>query len=148
MYYKSVKQFQISTRCSGRLRIIQVCVYDTVEEMRKAGERHSKSIGSGSIGLDKCWGLCQSFDKELIYSDGRVERSPQAGFIRLVKEALKMGIITHEATHMAWGIYRDDVQKTIPDMEREEKLCYLVGDIASQITKRLYKYNLIPDPNS
>lgn len=137
---KSYKQFQISTRNSGRYRTIQVCVYESVKEMREAGaEYNSSSVEE----MGKVWGLCQAYYKERL--DGKHwVKSPEAGYIRLVKDACRTGIIAHEATHMAVAIYQQDIQRTIPDMDREERLAYLVGDITSEIVKGLYKYKLIP----
>lgn len=139
------KQFQISTRNSGRYRTIQICVYDTVKELREAGLKHSEKYGGASGGMDNVHGLCQSYDKIDVYDSGKVRRKPPAGFIRLYRKGLRTGIIAHEATHMAVAIYKQDVAKTIPDMDREERLCYLVGDITRQIVNKLYKYNLIPE---
>lgn len=141
-------QFQISTRNSGRKRTIQVCIYDTVKELREAADKHNKRIGNTETGLDKAHGLCQSLERVFVYDSGRIRRTPTAGFIRLYKPALKTGIIAHEATHMAVAIYKQDVQKTIPDMDREETLCYLVGDITSQIVRGIYKYNLLQEPTA
>jgi len=44
---------------------------------------------------------------------------------------------------MAVAIYQQDVARTVPDMEREEKLCYLVGDITQKIVDKLYKLKLL-----
>ena len=40
---------------------------------------------------------------------------------------------------MALAIYQQDIQKTIPDMERQEKLCYLVGHIMQKVVDGLYR---------
>lgn len=137
-------QFQISTRNTGRLRTVQVCVYDTVEELRQAGVKHAQQFTPDiTEGFDAAYGLAQSFDKIHVYQSGKVKRLPPAGFIRLWKGALRTGIITHECTHMAVAIYKQDIAKTIPDMEREEKLCYLVGDLSARLVNRLYHYKLL-----
>lgn len=136
-------QFQISTRNSGRLRTVKVSVYETLEELREAGVRHSKRIGSNETGFDAAYGLAQSVDMVHVYESGRVKRLPFAGHIRLWAGALRTGIITHECTHMAVAIYKQDVAKTIPDMDREERLCYLVGDLSARLVNRLYHYKLI-----
>lgn len=142
----SVKKFRISTRNSGRYRTVWICVYDTVEEMRKAGMRHDTRMGfTVDPGyFDKAYGLTQSFQVVLFDEDGKVaKRRPGAGFIRLFSSELRTGIISHEATHMAVAIYQQDVARTIPDMKREERLCYLVGDITSKIVNGLYKLKLL-----
>ena len=137
-------QFQISTRNSGRLRVVQVCIYDTPQELRAAGDRYSHRVegpGHEKVGND-VHGLAQAVDRE--YYDGkRWRKMPDAGFIRLWKGALRTGIITHECTHMAWAIYQQDVQRTIPDMKREETLCYLVGDLSARLVNRLYAKGLL-----
>lgn len=137
-------QFQISTRNSGRKRTVQVCVYDTVDELREAGRAHSKQITPDiTEGFDNAYGLCQSHDRIKVYESGAIRRMPDAGFIRLWKGALRTGIITHECTHMAVAIYKQDVAKTIPDMDREEKLCYLVGDLSARLVNKLYEKKLL-----
>lgn len=139
-----MKQFQISTGHT-RYRTVKVCVYDTAERMRKAAIRYSKSIGDApKIGWDNTHGVCQSFERTGETENGRILRFPEAGFIRLYRDGLTTGIIAHECTHMAWSIYQQDVQKTIPDIDREEILCYLVGDLTSRLVNKLYKYNLFP----
>ena len=145
--------FQVSTRNSGRLRTIQVCVYDSAEELRKAGrsyEQHCRYFdpkgalrGSPEGGWDNIHGLVQSCQMLRVYKSGRVRRLPSAGHMRFYRDQLGTGIIAHETAHMAVAIYEEDIGKTIPDMKREEKLCYLVGDIAQRIVDKLYKLKLL-----
>jgi hypothetical protein len=140
-----MKQFQISTRNSGRLRTVQVCIHDSLEDMRAAANRLNKRIGSEEKLGSNVHGLCQKYTREK-YVNKKWVKLPDAGFIRLYRGALRTGIVTHECTHMAWGIYQEDIQKTIPDMEREERLCYLVGDLSSKLVGKLYHYRMIPEP--
>ena len=138
-------RFQVSTRNSGRLRTIQVLVYSTVEEMRKAGEgfrqRNERDCAEG--GLEGSHALAQSLQKLRVFKSGRTRRLPTAGYIRFYLSHLPAGTIVHESTHMAIAIYQQDVARTVPDMEREEKLCYLVGDITQRIVDKLYKLKLL-----
>lgn len=141
-----VQTFQISTRETGRYRSIQVHVYDSVERMRTAGERYRTKYGMGGKGtVSQAHGLTFTHVREYFYPSGATRRHPDAGHILLYEDGLKIGIISHEATHMAWSIYQQDVQRTIPDMEREEKLCYLVGDITRQIVNKLLRTGKVPE---
>lgn len=140
-------KFQVSTRWSGRLRTIKVEVHDTVQEMRAAGEAYSKRLGLDQDGFVGAHGLAQSADWMSVSAGGRVRRLPLAGYIRLYKGALAAGLISHEATHIAWAIYKQDIGKTVPDMAREEKLCYLVGDISAKIVHKLYQYDAYEETN-
>ncbi len=145
-YNTFVQKFQISTRETGRYRSIQVHVYDNVDDLRAAGERYRAKYGMGGKGtVSKAHGLTFTHEREYVYPSGAVRKHPDAGHIMLYLDGLRVGIISHEATHMAWSIYQQDVQKTIPDMEREEKLCYLVGDITRQIVNKLIRKSLIPE---
>lgn len=141
-------QFQVSTHWTGRKRLFTIIVYDTVKELQKAGERHNYQVGISQSGFDNAWGLTQSFDAVNVYESGRVHRKPKAGYIRFVKGHLGSGLIAHECTHAAIAIYKQDIAKTIPDMEREEKLCYLVGDLMSKIVRKLYAKNAFEEEKS
>lgn len=138
-----MRRFKISTEHSGRKRTIQVCVYDTLEQMRRAGEAYSRKHTAGQTGFNEAYGLSQIHQREYVFESGAVRKHPYAGFIRLARGHLQAGLLAHECTHMAIGIYQQDVQRTIPDMEREEKLCYLVGDLMARLTAKLYEYELL-----
>lgn len=140
------QQFQISTRNSGRYRSIQIHIYNSVAELRKAGERYCKLLDMSDDGVvSDAHGLTFGVEKEYVFKSGAVRRYHAAGHILLYENALRIGIISHEATHMAWSIYQQDVQRTIPDKHREEKLCYLVGDITRQIVNKLVRTGLVPE---
>lgn len=139
-------RFQISTRWTERKRIIQVYVHDTARELQEAGDRYNRSIGShGEIG--HAVGLCQASIREKLMG-GEWVATPDAGIIRLSKGALRTGVISHEATHMASNIYDQDWREKHgapwDDIENEEILAYLVGDISSKIVRKLYALELIP----
>lgn len=133
--------FQISTRWTGRKRTIQVYVHNTAIDLQKAGARYNKKIGAlGSIG--DAVGLCQSFRRETLVNGEWIQK-PDAGIIRLTKNALTTGVISHEAAHMASNIYEHDWLESHgapwEDIENEEILAYLVGDITSKIVRKLYR---------
>lgn len=146
-------KFQISTRNSGRLRTIQVYVYATKKHMERAGCHNHEYCGKGCV-LDppetradgkifELHALTQTFLKKTVSKGGLVRRQRPAGYMRFYRAHISVEVISHEATHMAVWIYKTDVQKTIPDMEREEKLCYLVGDIAQKINDGLYRHKVL-----
>ena len=69
---------------------------------------------------------------------------PSAAHIRMVRGHLGTSVVTHEVAHAALGIYRQDCLarrgSVHDDMEQEETVCYLVGDLAARIVNRLYAY--------
>lgn len=138
-------RFQISTRWTGRLRTIQVYVHDTARELRHAGDRYNRSIGSSSY-IGHAVGLCQSSIRERLVDEEWV-RLPDAGTIRFTRNSLKTGVISHEATHMASNIYdqdwREEHSAPWDDIANEEILAYLVGDITSKIVRKLYALALL-----
>ena len=57
--------------------------------------------------------------------------------IRLVIGNCGVEVVSHEACHAALYIYREQVQQTIPDMEREEIFCHLVSEIVEAVIEEL-----------
>lgn len=138
--------FQISTRWTERKRTIQVYVHDTPEDLRLAGNAYNKAIGAEG-NLEHAVGLCQSHYSEKL-KNGEWVLTEAAGVIRLTRENLKTGVISHEAAHMAVNIYDQDWRQEhgdpYDDIDNQEILAYLVGDITSKIVNKLYEKNLIP----
>lgn len=143
----SLVRFQISTRWSGRKRTIQVHIHDTPEDLREAGNAYNDSINAlGDI--EHAVGLCQShwterYDKA---TDTWI-KGDAAGVIRLTRKYLRTGVISHEAAHMAINIYDQDYREEhgdpYNDIENQEILAYLVGDITSRIVNKLYEKQLL-----
>lgn len=94
-------------------------------------------------GRGRVYGLVQTADWAHVSPGGQVRRLPAVGYMRLCRKAVGVGTISHEAAHIAVAIYRHDVAKTIPDMKREERLCYLVGDITQKIVAGLYRHKVL-----
>jgi hypothetical protein len=138
-------RFQISTRWTERKRTIQVYVHDTAQELRDAGDKYNRKVGSDND-IGHAVGLCQANIREKLVGDEWVAL-PDAGIIQLTRNALKTGVISHEATHMASNIYDQDWREKHgapwDDIENEEILAYLVGDITSKIVRKLYALELI-----
>lgn len=125
---------------------MRVTVYDTVEELRRAADRYTRAVGTYTDGeFDRAYGVTHSFLSIFYDADGELERlGPSAAHIRLFRGGLGTGVVTHEITHAALGIYRQDCLErrgsVHDDMEQEETVCYLVGDLAARIVNRLYAY--------
>src|SRR5690606_15381779 len=140
------RSFMVSTRHSGRRRFVRVTVYDEVEDMRVAASLDTKRTGTYREGhFDDAHGVTHSFRGIRIDSSGRgVGRGPTAANIRLHRRALGTSVVTHEVCHAAITIYEQDCEReqgSIHDeMDAEEVLCYLVGDLAARIVSRLYVY--------
>lgn len=138
-------RFQVSTRYSGRLRIVQVCVYDTFKEMRTAAARWSAVDEGRKDTYYNCAAVAQTFRKFSVRASGYSRQLPLAGFLRLCRKNVCGEVISHEAGHLALSIYQSDVQKTIPDKQHEETLCYLIGQITGKVVDGLYRYKVLPD---
>ena len=145
-----VKSFRVSTRRSGRRRIVRVSVYAHVERLREVARMYTETGGYAEQqeSFTRALGVTHSVDIRHIGADGSETRSPVAAHIRLCEEALGTGVITHEATHAALAIYEQDCledQGAVHDgLPQEEALCYLVGDLASKIVNKLYEFNYYP----
>lgn len=144
--------FRVSTRHSGSRRFVRVSVYDTVEELRDAAHRYTRQVGTYVTGeFDEAYGVTHSFQRILIGPGGEEEipEGPTTAHIRLCQGKLGTSVVTHEATHAAMAIYDQDCLKKMgsvhEDMDREEVLCYLVGDLSARIVNLLYKYGCYDD---
>lgn len=81
---------RVSSRATGTRRHVRVYVYDTVQEMRAAGEAFN---GNNN---DDAWGLTQAYMRE-----GRITLT----VIRLCTESLGAPVVAHECHHAAEAIY-------------------------------------------
>jgi hypothetical protein len=141
--------FRVSTRKSGARRFVRVSVYDNPEELRRAADRYTKRVGVYAAGeFKEAHGVTHSFERLLVTSEGELE-SPEnstAAHIRLHKDALATVVVTHEVAHAALAIYNQDVLRrdgpVHQDMENEEIICYLIGDLSARVVDRLYRYGL------
>lgn len=121
-------------------------VYDKKLDMQAAAQRHAENVGEIHDGdyHAKAGAVAHSFEKIRIDENGSEVLLPDAGIIRLQKRNLGSEVVTHEVTHLAWNIYRTDCEEKLgspsKDIENEEILCYLVGDLARKVVKKLYKF--------
>ena len=135
--------FQVSTRHSGRLRTLKVCVYDSFAALRRAGRAYSKRTGAATGGMERAYGLAQTADWARVSPGGLVRRLPQVGVMRLCRKAIGSGTVAHEVAHIAVAIYRQDVGRTFPNMKREEVFCYLVGELSQKVVSGLYRHKVL-----
>lgn len=136
----SVCRFTLSTRASGRLRTVQVIVYKDVARLRKAASQWRPKPESH---YDRAEGVTHCIERRRYEPSGNVILHPSAGIIRLWEGRLTPEVVTHEATHMACGIYRQDCNSCLPEgIEEEEVLAYLVGDVSKGIVNGLYRHGL------
>lgn len=139
---RKIKKFQVSTRYSGRLRTVKVCVYDDLEKMRHDATKFSRGWGDIKDGyFNDALGICQSFHKGRVGNNGRMYEDPDSGFIRLHKDNLSAGIVAHEVTHMAAAIFEQDCLRNgdpFDNMKQQEILCNLIGHLLSRINDKLW----------
>lgn len=127
---------------------MSVKVYDSLADMRAAADAYAQRAGTSPPGnFDDAHGVTHAFQSMTIGPDGEVTaQSEAAALIRLWRQRLGTGVVTHEVAHAAAAIYEQDrlpERGSIHDsLVNEEVLCYLIGDLASRIVKRLYHYGM------
>lgn len=143
-----VRSFRVTTRHSGRRRAVTVKVYDDLEAMRAAADAYARRTGTSPPGqFGDAHGVTHAFQVMTIGPEGEVtNQSELAAIVRLWRQRLGTGVVTHEAAHAAAAIYEQD---WLPEhgamhdgIDNEEVYCYLLGDLASRIVKRLYHYGM------
>ncbi|MFE2710607.1 hypothetical protein ACFXKI_01100 [Streptomyces mirabilis] len=123
-------------------------VYDDLAGMRAAAESYAKRTGTSAPGdFGDAHGVTHAFQVMAIGSDGELQGSSEAAaIIRFWRQRLGTGVVTHEVAHAAAAIYEQDWlpgHGAIHDgIDNEEIYCYLIGDLASRIVKRLYHYGM------
>lgn len=140
-------EFQVSTRWTGTKRVVKVRVYDDVESLRRDADRWSKQRG-GDRDNENVHGLCHKFERTRVWEDGSEESDPYVAYIRLYKDGCRTGLVSHECTHAAVWIYQlgNDMKMDpmVDDIDKEEELCYLVGDLTSKVVNKLYEHGVLP----
>lgn len=125
-------QFQTS---SGHIKTpnrLVVVVYDNLKDVRKWGRWNNGSpYGEDTFGVTNKQSL-YSKDDELL----KVE-----AFIRLDKTHCPTGLVAHEVAHAAVYLFTQDGNRLHKDspISKEEKFCYLYGDLFHEVTKKMYK---------
>jgi hypothetical protein len=146
-------EFQISTKHTGQYRRIKVFVYDTVAELKRAARKRDGFYGwpQESRWYDQMAATTQSHIIDQVDDVGEVTSSKPYVTMRLAKDELHRyptEIITHESAHAALFLYRHDLPHDVPgheneiileNLEAEETLCYLVGEISRKVVNKLHE---------
>lgn len=133
-----MQTFQITTNQSSRKRTVKVAIYDDLEKLRKDATRWTKRARGVNEDFSDCLGTAHRFEHINVDTE---ESYPKCGYIRLHKDHLRTGIITHEVSHMAIWIYELDNKNELSteDNENEEIFCHILGDLCAKLVNRLYK---------
>lgn len=127
---------RISSRATGERRHVRVYIYDTIEEMRAAGER----FNGGD--LSTAGGVCQSYQTISIDEHGNETPKHTLLIVRLVKDRLGAAIICHELNHAATAIYGSTLDPEVRAVDvldnANETLAYLHSDLTERLVNRLY----------
>lgn len=127
---------------------LSVYVYDTVEEMRAAGEKYDNS--EVQTNYPEALGLCQEshmfYREEDVNYEGPVHysRGGFAGVIRLAEKHLTLEVVLHEVVHAACIVYRRLYDRNVAlgdgfesSMVNEERFAYIYGHMAEHMVLAL-----------
>lgn len=135
----STRSLQAETQFTGRRLWWWVRIYDTVEELREAAHQHHPWYGRGHW-ADTAGVHQPAPFRERVSGSGKWEIvAPPNGFMGVIRLCGPFTVeqVAHEATHAALYAYRTtkarDVRLGDECGDREELLCYLVGEIADSI---------------
>lgn len=138
-----ILNFQVSTRQSGRRRVVRVKVYDDLERLRRDANRYDSSVSITIAPTGRYTGTWASDALAVAHSRAEPD-SPYAGMIRLWRGRLGTSVVVHEVAHIASGLYRLDHEgehgPVHANIDNEEVLCYLIGDLTALIVDKLYDY--------
>lgn len=149
-------EFQISTKHTGERRRIKVMVYDNVEQLKRATRKRDGFFGFVQTPqwYEQMAATTNALSLVPVGNDPK-DDGPSTPYvtIRLSVDKLKQyptEIITHESTHAALFLYKHDCQDDIEgdevvlqDLEKEEILCYLVGEISRKVVNKLYEKSVL-----
>lgn len=154
-----MREFQISTRHTGERRVIKVMVYDTVEQLKRATRKRDGFYGfvQEPQWYEQMAATTNSLSLVRVGADAADKDEPSKPYItiRLSRDKLHefpTEIITHESTHAALYLYHHDIghdvpgredEIILPDLEKQEILCYLVGEISRKVVNKLYEYEVL-----
>jgi hypothetical protein len=136
-------EFTIHVESPKQLRSIKVYIYETLSEMHDAAERfdikHHNSPGTYGDLL----GVTHRFERIDVMND---KSYTKVAIIRMQKDNIGAGIISHESTHAAVWIYQIDCEGwSLEDIQNEEIFCHMVSDITRSIVNKCYDNNLYKD---
>lgn len=127
-----IAQFQVSSRHTKTPNRLRVMIYDNLDEVRKLGGKWN----GGEPFSKKTYGVT---NKQALYGNGDKPILLDA-IIRVEKDHCATGLIAHEVCHAAIYFFTEDghrLHKNSP-ISKEEKFCYLYGDLFHEVTKKMY----------
>lgn len=138
------RKWTITTELTGRVRKIDVMLYDTLGQMRAATHRWNKVTGEDGR-MDHSLAVCQSFSRIRVYKNGSEKELPNVLIVRFVRGHLSPEIVAHEVTHAASHLYGIDylpmlgVSEVAKDhfQADNEDFAYIVGNLFSAFWKLL-----------
>ncbi len=133
----SARLIEVSSRATGERRRVRVYVYDTVDELRSAGERFNGEYCADAIGM------CQLMESGLVDRDGRRSHARSTTVIvRLCRGHLGTSVVVHEMNHAAVAIYGSNLRGNELAIDllnhHNETLAHLQSDLTRSLVDRLY----------
>lgn len=123
------KTIRVSSRALGPRLFVTVKVYDTADEMRRAGQRYNGTYCGDAIGLTQ------------VEVDGTGRAS--AVTVRLVRGRLGTQIVVHEMHHASASLYGAHVGDRISSHAHlnhyNEPYAHLHSDLTQRLVDRLYE---------
>lgn len=130
-------KFKIKTDLSGKPREVEVCIYDSLDKMRKAVERYERKHSEYS--KSDAYGVTHMFK---LTSVGVTDiELPLAAIIRLARTHLTAEIISHESCHAALWLAKLD-KKYSKGIDFDETICYITGLITQTIVDEINERGL------
>ncbi len=133
--------FQITLRHHGEARRVHVTIYDDLDQLREHAATEAQGDGqdyNNALAVTSRWSRYRFTDSS---SAGVLH--PLCARIRLTRNHLTMAIITHEVGHAAlhiWQLGNEDHALSTDDIDGEEEFCYLLGELAARLVRRLHHY--------
>lgn len=146
-------EFQVSTRHTGPKRRIKTFIYPSIEGLSRATRKRDGFYGmvQDEEGYyTRMSAITQYIDAAHIPGDQEPDDADFKPFItmRFARDRLlerPTEIIAHESTHAALFILRHDQPEAalFDDIEAQEKLCYLTGDITRKVVNKMYEKRIL-----
>lgn len=142
-----LKKFKLRARKEKQFFI--VIVYNNLRELRNAADAFDLRIGKkvGDEDNSDIMGCMQPFEKTKIYPDGKREKQPHIGYIRLYSKCMGGSVAAHEVLHAAFWQYRLSQPKELANFgkqvtEKEEDFCHLFDRLIHDFNNKMYKHKL------
>lgn len=134
----------------GRTLYVRVHVHETLKALReRSRELQAMGMSSDYVGR-RCQGFVTEWQRWWIDENGRSRRDPCIAEVNVARRYCTMRIITHELQHatLAWA-RRVDFAFTmlygnIRDMDQEERICYMHGDLCNDFVVRAQEAGVLP----